>query len=90
VRLWQGDDIDPTDPLTSAAIVAAVEADKRIAPHLGGYLEMSALPVSLAPAESLARAVYDSGWRQPYSDGPTRNELVDLLQRAVVGFRRGA
>jgi 2-polyprenyl-6-methoxyphenol hydroxylase-like FAD-dependent oxidoreductase len=90
VRLWQGHEIDLAGPLTSAAIVAAAQADTRIAPLLGGYLEMSALPASLAPAAPLARAVYDAGWRQPYSDGPTRNELVDLLERAVVGLRRGA
>jgi flavin-dependent dehydrogenase len=87
---WQGQDIDPAAPLTSAAIVAAAQADTRIGPFLGGYLGMSALPASLAPAAPLARAVYDSGWRPPYSDGPTRNELVDLLQHALVGCRRGA
>jgi hypothetical protein len=78
--------------LTSAAIVAAAQADNRIAAYLGGYLAMTALPASLAPAEPLARAVYNSGWRQPYSDGPTRDELVDLLQdaRGLAGSRRGA
>jgi len=92
VRRWQGHDIDLTAPLTSAAIVAAAQADNRIAAYLGGYLAMTALPASLAPAEPLARAVYNSGWRQPYSDGPTRDELVDLLQdaRGLAGARRGA
>jgi 2-polyprenyl-6-methoxyphenol hydroxylase-like FAD-dependent oxidoreductase len=87
VRRWQGHDIDLTAPLTSAAVVAAAQADNRIATYLGGYLEMSALAASLAPAEPLARAVYNSGWRQPYSDGPTRDELVELLQdaRGLVG-----
>jgi hypothetical protein len=80
VRLWQGQDIDLTMPLTSAAIVAAAQAEPRIARHLGGYLTMTELRTSLAPAEPMARDVYQSGWRPPYAEGPTRRELVDLLQ----------
>jgi 2-polyprenyl-6-methoxyphenol hydroxylase-like FAD-dependent oxidoreductase len=79
VRSWQGADIDLTRPLTSAAIVAAAPAEARIVPHLGGFVGMTALPASLAPAEPLARSVYESGWRPPFSAGPTRDELVDLL-----------
>ena len=71
-------------PLTSAAIVAAAQADADIAMHIGGYLGMTALPASLRPAEHLARAVYDAGWRQPYSAGPTRNELVEMLEAATA------
>ena len=84
VRSWQGADVDLTRPLTSAAIVAAAQADGRIAPLLGGFLAMTELPASLAPAEPLARAVYESGWRPPRSDGPTRDELVDLLRAATT------
>ena len=84
VRSWQGADIDLTRPLTAAAIVAAARADERIAPHLGGFLGMTQLPASLAPAEPLARAVYLAGWRPPLSDGPTRDQLVDLLRAALT------
>ena len=86
VRSWQGADIDLSGPLTSAAIVAAAQSDVRIAPILGGFLGMTELPASLAPAEPLARAVYESGWRAPLSEGPSRHELVDLLE-ATVGRR---
>jgi 2-polyprenyl-6-methoxyphenol hydroxylase-like FAD-dependent oxidoreductase len=94
VRSWRGADIDLTQPLTSAAIVAAAQADARIAPHIGGFMGMTRLPESLAPAEPLARAVYESGWRPPVSDGPTRDQLVNLLHeaagaRAVRGVRAG-
>jgi len=82
VRSWQGADIDLTRPLTSAAIVAAAQADPRINAHLFGYMTMTELPASLTPAEPLARAVYESGWRQPVSEGPTRDELVDILGSA--------
>ena len=80
VRSWQGADIDLTRPLTSAAIVSAAQADPRINAHLFGYMTMTELPASLAPAEPLARAVYESGWRQPTSEGPTRDGLVELLE----------
>ena len=81
VQRWQGVDIDPDQPLTSAAIVSAAQADERITPHVGPYLAMTALPDSLAPAEALARAVYQAGWRPASSHGPSRDDLVGLLQR---------
>ena len=43
----------------------------------------TALPETLRPAEPLARAVYESGWRPPYSPGPTRDELVEVVARAT-------
>jgi flavin-dependent dehydrogenase len=82
VRRWQGHDLDLAQPLTSAAIVAAAQADPRIEPHVAGFLAMTALPASLAAAEPLARAVYETGWRQPTAEGPTRDELVSIAERA--------
>jgi hypothetical protein len=73
--------------LTSAAIVAAASVDERIAPHCGGFLGMTELPESLTPAEPLARAVYESGWRAPVSEGPTRDELVELLESTSQSAR---
>jgi 2-polyprenyl-6-methoxyphenol hydroxylase-like FAD-dependent oxidoreductase len=90
VRSWQGADIDLTQPLTSAAIVATAQADIRIAPLLAGFLAMTELPASLAPVEPLARAVYRSGWRPPISEGPTRDQLVDLLRAAASGVSSDA
>jgi hypothetical protein len=83
-RRWQGADLDLTQPLTSAAIVAAAQVDPRIVPSLGGYLSMNALPSSLAPAEPLARTVYEAGWRPSSSDGPTRTQLVDIARTAMT------
>jgi hypothetical protein len=84
VQRWQGADIDLSRPLTSAAIVATAEQGPRIAPHLAGFLAMSELPSSLAPAEPLARAVYEAGWRPPLGDGPTRHQLVDIARAALT------
>ena len=84
VRRWQGEDLDLSVPLTSDLIAAAVEADPRIGQHAAGYLAMTAMPESLRPAEPWARAVYQDGWRPAYAQGPTRDELVDVIRRAVA------
>jgi len=43
---------------------------------------MAALPESLTPVEPLARAVYRSGWRPPYAEGPGRDRLVEIIEEA--------
>jgi hypothetical protein len=83
VRRWQGEELDPSIQLTSDLIAAAVEADPRIGQHAAGYFAMTALPETLRPAEPLARAVYQDGWRPTYAPGPTRDELVDVIRVAV-------
>jgi hypothetical protein len=99
VRRWQGEDIDLTGPLTSDLIADAVQAEPRIGPLAAGYFDMTALPETLRPAEPLARAVYERGWRAPRAAGPTRDELVDVVTRSgpevrdqlvAVGPRGGA
>jgi 2-polyprenyl-6-methoxyphenol hydroxylase-like FAD-dependent oxidoreductase len=80
VDRWQGADIDLSKPLTSNAIFDAASRDPGILEHVGGFAAMTELPASLAPAEPLARAVYESGWRAPYSPGPSRDELVALIE----------
>jgi 2-polyprenyl-6-methoxyphenol hydroxylase-like FAD-dependent oxidoreductase len=84
VRRWQGEDIDLGAPLTSDLIAAAAEADPRIGQAAAGYFAMTALPETLRPAEPLARAVYQDGWRPAYAPGPTRDELVDVIRGAVL------
>ena len=83
VQRLQGADVDLSQPLTSTAIVDAAQVDQRILEHVGGFLGMTALPATLAPAEPLARAVYVSGWRPPYADGPSRDELVAIIESVM-------
>jgi hypothetical protein len=40
---------------------------------------MRELPASLAAVEPRARAIYASGWRPPVPEGPTRDELAELV-----------
>ena len=84
VRRWQDEDLDLSVPLTSDLIADAVQADPRIGPHAGGYFAMTALPETLTPAEPLARAVYESGWRPAYAPGPSRDELVEVIVGTVL------
>jgi 2-polyprenyl-6-methoxyphenol hydroxylase-like FAD-dependent oxidoreductase len=79
-RRWQGGDVDLTRPLPSDLIVAAAQVEPRLREHIGPYLGMVALPESLAPAEPLAREVFRTGWRPPRAEGPTADELVDIVR----------
>jgi hypothetical protein len=41
-------------------------------------------PSVLDPVEERARAVLRTGWRPPLADGPTRDELVELIGAAPI------
>jgi hypothetical protein len=53
-----------------------------------GYLSMAALPATLREAEPIAREVYAGGWRPAYAAGPGRDELVEIVARAVAQPQR--
>jgi 2-polyprenyl-6-methoxyphenol hydroxylase-like FAD-dependent oxidoreductase len=79
VWAWQGADVDLSRPLSSTRILDAAQVDPRISAYAGPFQSMTVLPDALAPAEPLARAVYETGWRPAYTDGPTRDQLVDVI-----------
>jgi 2-polyprenyl-6-methoxyphenol hydroxylase-like FAD-dependent oxidoreductase len=82
---WAGEDVDLSAPrLPSDLVMEAARVDDRIAPVIGPYVAMQALPSVLDPVEPLARAVYATGWRPRLSDGPSRGELVEIVDRAVA------
>lgn len=83
VRRWEGGDVDTTRRLPSDLILAAAERDPAIGPATGGYVSMLGLPSSLDPVEPLARAVYATGWRPSFADGPSRAELRDVVAAAL-------
>ncbi len=84
VARWRGADVDLTGPLTSHSVCLAGQVDPRIHAYAAGYYAMTSPPSSLAPAEPLARSVYGGGWRAPYAPGPSRDELVEVIERAVA------
>jgi 2-polyprenyl-6-methoxyphenol hydroxylase-like FAD-dependent oxidoreductase len=83
VRRWQGADLDLDAPLTSSAILDAAQVDPRIQEYAGPFGGMQIDLDALRAAEPMARAVYESGWRAPYSPGPTRDELVSVIRGAL-------
>jgi 2-polyprenyl-6-methoxyphenol hydroxylase-like FAD-dependent oxidoreductase len=83
-RRWAGEDVDLSGPrLPSDLVMEAARVDERIAPAIGPYVAMQALPAVLDPVEPLARAVYQTGWRPRLSDGPSRAELVAIVAAAA-------
>ncbi|HEX5348171.1 MAG TPA: FAD-dependent oxidoreductase [Pseudonocardiaceae bacterium] len=90
IRRWSGHEIDLTRPLPSDLIMAATAVDPEMLNVVGPYLAMLALPASLAAVEPRAREIYASGWRPPVPDGPTRDELAELVTSVSArngGFR---
>jgi 2-polyprenyl-6-methoxyphenol hydroxylase-like FAD-dependent oxidoreductase len=81
VRRWSGGDVDLCRRLPSDLIVAAAEADPALKVVVDPYATMDALPASLAAAEPRAREIYARGWRPPVPDGPTRDELSEVVSR---------
>ncbi len=84
VDRWGGAAIDVDAPLPSDLILRAAEVRPEIMQHAGGYLSMAALPASLRAAEPVAREVYAGGWRPSYAPGPTRDELVEIVNGVVA------
>ncbi|MGE3287667.1 MAG: NAD(P)/FAD-dependent oxidoreductase [Pseudonocardia sp.] len=92
-RRWlapDGDEIDLSGPLTSDVIAAAAAADRSLMPVVGPYLGMHALPQTLRAVEPRAREIYGSGWRPPVPDGPSRDELAELVERVSHTDARSA
>jgi len=81
LRRFDGADVDIEARIPSDVVCAAAEADPAIGPAAGAYLAMRALPSVLDPVQDNARAVLRTGWRPGYADGPTRDELADVLTR---------
>jgi 2-polyprenyl-6-methoxyphenol hydroxylase-like FAD-dependent oxidoreductase len=80
---WDGNDIDPEQPLSSDLIMEAAQVDPSIMPVIGPYAAMRAGPGLLRTVEPAARAVYRTGWRPSPAPGPTRAELAELSLAAL-------
>ncbi len=78
-RQWTGEQLDLTGRVPSHLVLAAAQVDPTIMRAAGPYLAMTELPSCLDPVQPLARAVYATGWRPPYADGPSRAELAALV-----------
>lgn len=81
---WAGADIDLGHPLPADLVAAAAQVDPSMMRVVGPYLAMRALPAVLDEVRPRAREIYGTGWRPPPPEGPTRDELAELVARAVA------
>lgn len=83
LRRFVGEDIDLTAPIPSDVVCATAQVDPSIMMAAGPYLGMLALPSVLDPVRERALAVLRTGWRPPWADGPSRDELAGALRQAA-------
>ena len=76
---WRGEDIDFSRPLASDLICSVAEVDPSVMPVVGAYWGMLAGPSVLSGIEQRARERLESGFRPAVPEGPTRDELADLI-----------
>ena len=79
---WAGHDVDPSRPPTSDLVVSATAVDPSLMAVAGPYMAMAALPWSLTAVHPRVQEIYASGWRPPVADGPTSEELAELVARS--------
>lgn len=75
---FRGEDIDLEGRIPSDVVCACAEVDPTIMAAAGPYLGMLAGPGVLDPVQDKARAVLRTGWRPPFAEGPSCDELAEL------------
>ncbi len=78
LRRFAGEDLDVEARIPSDVVVRCAQIDPSIMAAAGPFLGMLATPTILDSVQETARAVLRTGWRPPYAEGPTRDELVEL------------
>ena len=79
LRRWAGGDVDVTRRLPSDLVLEATQADPSLMRVAGPYMAMEVLPSALAEIEPRARQIFADGWRPPPHEGPTRDELAEMI-----------
>jgi Tryptophan halogenase len=80
---WRGEPIDFERPLPSDLICSIAEVDPSVMPVVGSYLSMLAGPSVLSSIEDRAREQLQSGFRAAVPEGPTRDDLAELIARTT-------
>ena len=82
LRRWDGHDLDVEGQLSSDIICAAAQQDPSLMPTVGPFSGMLIGPQQLRTVQEQARAVLRTGWRPAFADGPTHDELVEVVTTA--------
>jgi 2-polyprenyl-6-methoxyphenol hydroxylase-like FAD-dependent oxidoreductase len=80
---FAGKDIDVEARISSDIVCDCAQVDPSIMSAAGPYLGMLALPSIMDSVQEQARAVLRTGWRPPFAEGPTRDELVEHILAPV-------
>ncbi len=85
LALWSGRPVDPDGPIGLEVVVAAAQArHPEWMATLGPFFSMDVMPAALEPLRATVREMVRQGWQPPEPDGPTRDQLADLVQAALV------
>jgi hypothetical protein len=87
---WRGEPIDLSQPLPSDLICTLWQVDPSYTRAIGMYFSMLAGPNSLLELEPLAREHLRSGYTPDYDEGPTRDELAELIGQVSANERYAA
>jgi 2-polyprenyl-6-methoxyphenol hydroxylase-like FAD-dependent oxidoreductase len=79
LRRWAGGDVDVTRRLPSDLVLEATKADRSLMEVAGPYMAMEVLPSALAAIEPRAREIFAAGWRPPPHEGPSRDDLAEMI-----------
>ncbi len=82
-RRWAGEDVDLSQRLPSDLILRAAQLEPGIELEAFPYSAMLAGPASLDGLEKRVHEIYARGWRPTPAPGPTRTELIGIIQDAV-------
>ncbi len=85
LRRWAGGDVDVSRPLPSDLVLEAAGKEPSLMRVAGPYMAMEVLPSALAEIEPRAREIYAAGWRPPPHDGPSRDELAEMIAPLAAG-----
>jgi hypothetical protein len=79
-KLWAGEPIEPTDPISWALVADAARQRPDFMPTLGPFLGMLAPPASIDGLREEVRAMLADGWRPRSYPPPARDVLVTAMQ----------
>ena len=83
--LWAGRPVDPDGLIGLEVVVAAArEQHPEWMATLMPFFSMDTMPASLDPLRDVVREMVRRGWQPGEPDGPTRDQLADLVHEALV------
>ena len=84
LRRFAGEDLDLEARIPSDVVCECAQVDPSIMSAALPYFGMLAGPGVLDSVQDAARAVLRTGWRPPYAEGPTREDLVRLTTSVAI------